>query len=154
MNDTPRRPGGEAPGGAPGAAPDDALASALDAALRRELRAPELPAGFHERLRAAIARAPQLDHERLRREIEREQREALAALREGYVRLSREVFIALVGGACVLGAAAAVWLPEIAKRLDLDVGQLVAMACAAGAVGYAAWLVRRPLVGRITRWIA
>ncbi len=146
MNETPRRPGDEAF--------DEAFDSALDSALRRELQPPALPAGFRERLRAAIVRAPQLDHERLRREIEREQREALAALREGYVRLSREVFIALVGGACVLGAAAATWLPELAKRLDLDVGQLVAMACSFGAVGYAAWLARRPLVGRITRWLA
>lgn len=142
MNDTPRRPA------------DGAFDAALDAALRRELRAPELPPGFRERLRAAIVRAPQLDHERLRREIELEQREALAALREGYVRLSREVFIALVGGACALGAVAAVWLPQLAKRLDLDTGQLVALACAACAIGYAAWIARRPLTSRLSRWIA
>jgi len=142
MNDIPRQPR------------DQALDAALDSALRRELHAPELPAGFRERLRAAIVRAPQLDHARLRRELEREQREAMAALREGYVRMSREVFAALVCVAVVFGAAAATWLPELAKRLDLDMGQLVALACVVGAVAYAVWVARRPLVGRIMRWIA
>ena len=133
------------------AAPLDA---ALDGALRRELQPPDLPEGFRERLRAAIVRAPQLDHERLRRELERDQREALSALRAGYVRMSRDAFAVLVGVAFVIGIAAAVWLPHLAKWLDLDTSQLVAIACAIGGVGVAAWVALRPLGDRVMRWLS
>jgi len=153
MNDTPHRPGGPPPDSAPGSARDAAFAAALDAALRRELQAPDMPAGFRERLRAAIVRAPQLDHERLRRELEREQYMAMAELRAGTVRMSREVSVVLVAVIFITGFATARWLPELAQSLDLDQGQLAAIACAVAAIGFAAWVARRPLASRVMRWL-
>jgi len=131
----------------------DPLGMALDAALRRELQPPALPAGFREQLRAAVARAPALDHERLRRQLEREQREALESLRAGTVRMSREVFAMLIAIAFVVGIGVAWLAPGLEQRLDLDAGQLVALACAAGAAGFAAWVARRPLTSRLMRWL-
>ncbi|MFM2287972.1 MAG: hypothetical protein RL684_1115 [Pseudomonadota bacterium] len=130
-----------------------AFEGALDAALRRELQPPALPAGFREQLRAAVARAPALDHERLRRQLENEQRAALESLRAGTVRMSREVFAMLIAIAFVVGIGAAWLAPGLAQRLDLDTGQLVALACAAGAAGFAAWVARRPLTSRLMRWL-
>jgi len=98
-------------------------------------------------------RAPQLDHERLRRELEREQYMAMAELRAGTVRMSREVSVVLVAVIFITGFATARWLPELAQSLDLDQGQLAAIACAVAAIGFAAWVARRPLASRVMRWL-
>jgi hypothetical protein len=51
------------------------------------------------------------------------------------------------------GIAAALWLPQLAKWLGLDVGQLVAIAFAIGGVGVAASVAFRPMGIRIMRWL-
>src|SRR5512137_2984866 len=93
----------------------EALEAALDRALRRTLKAPALPPGFREQLRAAIARSTEVDHAALRRQLEREEREALREMHEGYVRVRRQAMFTMLLAAFVGGAGATAALPVLAK---------------------------------------
>jgi hypothetical protein len=118
---------------------------ALDAALARALRPPTLPADFHARLRAGIARDP----EELRREqcqnVEGEWRELRAELRRSRLQM----------GLGALGAlTAAIWAPastlhavmpwaeaafgELGAPL-LAVGGTIVGLCLAGAAASGRW---------------
>lgn len=74
----------------------------LDAALARALRPPSLPADFHARLRAGIARDPEDLRREQRQDVEGEWRALRAELRRARLQM----------GLGALGAlAAAVWAP-------------------------------------------
>ena len=134
------------------------LDTALDAALRRSLKAPGLPSGFREQLRAAIARSASVDHAALRRELEREERETLRAMHEGYVRVRRQAMSTMLLAAFVGGAAATWALPLLAQLIGpRPVALMAALGAVAGivvAVGYSLRSQWQPLVDRVVRWVA
>jgi len=136
----------------------EALDAALDRALRRSLKAPELPPGFREQLRAAIARSASVDHAALRRQLEREEREALREMREGYVRVRRQARFTMLLAAFVGGAAATWALPLLAQWVGpRPVALVAALGAVAGIVVAVAYTLRsqwQPLVDRVARWMA
>jgi hypothetical protein len=124
----------------------DPLERALDGVLARLLQPPLLPAEFHARLQAALARASATPAERAaaRMRLEHEQRQRLAELEADYLRLRRRTLGTLIGGAFAAGAAVAVALP----RLEASFGSnaifvLAGLGALAGlAIGTASWLGR------------
>lgn len=137
---------------------NEALETALDAALRREFTAPAVPAGFRERLRAAIVRSAQVDHGALRRELEREERETLRALQEGYVRVRRQALVTLLLAAFVAGAGAIWAMPLLVARFGNQAPLVLAGAAALIAlvvgIGYALRDGWQPLGTRLARWFS
>ena len=136
----------------------EALDAALDRALRRTLKAPALPPGFREQLRAAIVRSSEVDHAALRRQLEREEREALREMREGYVRVRRQAMFTMLLAAFVGGAAATWALPLLAQLVGpRPVALMAALGAVAGIVVAVAYTLRsqwQPLVDRVLRWVA
>jgi hypothetical protein len=116
---------------------NDEHARALDAALARALPPPELPAGFHARLTAAIAR--ESDREALspqqRARLEREQRQRLAEFEAGFVRLRHRTLSTLIGGAFAAGAAVAIAMPW--ARATFGPNAMLVLASIGTAVGLA-----------------
>lgn len=145
MNDKPEDPRAQA------------LEAALEVALQREFSAPGLPAGFRERLRAAIVRAAQVDHAALRRELEREERATLRALQEGYVRVRRQALVTMLLAAFVAGAAAIFAMPLLVAGFGSQAplvlaGGVGALAVVAG-IGYALRGAWQALGERLLRWL-
>jgi hypothetical protein len=102
------------------AAFDGSFDAALDAALTMALPAPALPGDFRERLRAALARADGTKSVDMQRaQLEREHRQGLAELKSGYLRLLRRTLIALIGGACALGAGVALLFPWLSAAMGV-----------------------------------
>lgn len=138
--------------------PHAALDAALDRALRRTLKAPALPPGFREQLRAAIVRSASVDHAALRRQLEREEREALREMHEGYVRVRRQAMFTMLLAAFTGGAAATWALPLLAQWIGpRPVALMAALGAVAGivvAVGYTLRSQWQPLVDRVARWVA
>ena len=87
------------------------LEQTLDAALARMLTAPDLPAGFREQLRAAVARHPSEDRAQLRAALEREHAMQLAQLQDGYVRLRQRTLGTLIGAGFAAGLLVTLSLP-------------------------------------------
>ena len=85
----------------------------LDRALRRAIGSPELPAGFRQRLSAAIARSAPEDLARLRQRLERERLEQLVALHDDSMRLKLKTVGALIGGAFTAGVGTTLAWPWI-----------------------------------------
>jgi hypothetical protein len=133
------------------------LDTALDAALRRSLKAPGLPSGFREQLRAAIARSASVDHAALRRELEREERETLRAMHEGYVRVRRQAMVTLLLAAFVAGAGATWALPLLVQQFGSQAGLVLAGIGAVAGLGIAlAYVLRgqwQPVANRLARWL-
>lgn len=133
----------------------EALDAALDRALCRTFKAPALPPGFREQLRAAIARSPAVDHAALRRQLEREEREALREMREGYVRVRRQALFTMLLAAFVGGAAATWVLPMLAvalgPRAATSLGAATGLVIALGYLLRSQW---QPLVDRVVRWVS
>ena len=75
----------------------DGLERALDRALQRNLPAPALPAGFRQRLQAAMMRSDEHNQATLSAALEREHEEQLAALQSDYVRLRQRTLGTLIG---------------------------------------------------------
>jgi len=136
----------------------EALEAALDRALRRSFKAPGLPPGFREQLRAAIVRSGEVDHAALRHQLEREEREALREMRAGYVRVRRQAMFTMLLAAFVGGAAATWALPLLAQVIGPRPAALMAaLGAVAGivvAVGYSLRSQWQPLVDRVVRWVA
>ena len=85
----------------------------LDRALRRIIIAPDLPAGFRQRLTAAIARSAPEDVAGLRQRLERERLEQLMELHEDSMRLKLKTLGALIGGAFTAGVGLTLAWPWI-----------------------------------------
>jgi hypothetical protein len=114
----------------------------LDAALSKALQAPPLPADFHNRLNAAIARMPESDAiQTLRARLEREHRQQLAELDASYVRMRRRTLTALIAGAFAAGGVAAALLPWLTEMLGPAALFVLAVlgALAGLAIGFTSW---------------
>jgi hypothetical protein len=131
----------EADLGMPGAPRD----RALERALARALRAPPLPADFHQRLAQTLARtAADPVTDQMRAQLERERREQLAALEAGYLRVRRRTLGTLVGGAFASGAGVALALPWLRASFGQDTPLI--LASLGGVIGLAiavlSWMER------------
>jgi hypothetical protein len=116
----------------------------LDRALRQAIVVPDLPAGFRQRLRAAIASNP-LQDTALRRELlERERLEQLAELRRDSVRLRLKTLGSLIGGAFTAGVGTTLAWPWISTTFAPHGGiALLVISAALGlAIGVPSWLQR------------
>jgi hypothetical protein len=91
----------------------DELERALERALQRQLVAPSLPAGFRERLHAAIARSGELNKVTRIAALEQEHAAQLAELRSDYVRLRQRTLGTLIGAAFAAGLLINFALPWI-----------------------------------------
>jgi hypothetical protein len=124
---------------------DESLQHArLDRALRQAIVAPALPAGFRQRLTAAIARNS-LQDTALRRElVERERLDQLAELHRDSVRLRLKTLGSLIGGAFTAGVGTALAWPWIHATFAPHAGiALLVISAALGlAIGVPSWLHR------------
>jgi hypothetical protein len=89
------------------------LERALDRALQRNLVAPLLPAGFRQRLQAAMIRSAAQNQATLSAALEREHEAQLAELRNDYVRLRQRTLGTLIGVAFAAGVLINFALPWI-----------------------------------------
>jgi hypothetical protein len=91
----------------------DGLEGALDRALKRSLSAPALPAGFRQRLQAAMVRSAEQSPALLAAALEREHEAQLAQLQSDYVRLRQRTLGSLIGAAFAAGLLINFALPWI-----------------------------------------
>lgn len=91
----------------------DGLEGALDRALQHNLPAPVLPAGFRQRLQAAMIRSAEQSPAMLAAALEREHEAQLAQLQSDYVRLRRRTLGTLIGAAFAAGLLINFALPWI-----------------------------------------
>ncbi|HEX5686971.1 MAG TPA: hypothetical protein VFY73_23410 [Ideonella sp.] len=124
--------------------PDHDLDRALDQALAHSLPAPELPAGFHARLQAALADEAAHDLARQRRELEAEHARQLALLQRGYVRVKRDTLAMVLAVAFSAGAVVHWALPWLHETAGIDLSELVPLiAVVIGLVaGASVWVER------------
>jgi len=116
----------------------------LDRALRRIIVAPDLPAGFRQRLTAAIARSVPEDLVRARQKLERERLEQLRELQQDSVRLKLKTLGALIGGAFSAGVGTTLAWPWISATFAPH-GDFVLLAISVGiglAIALSSWLQR------------
>jgi hypothetical protein len=100
---------------------------ALDAALATALEPPVLPAGFEQRLAAALQADPHPVWDRAAREaLEREYLDRLAELDAGYVRLRRRTLGTLIGAAFAAGAALTIAMPLLQRALGTNLPYVLA----------------------------
>ena len=124
---------------------DESLQHArLDRALRQAIVAPALPAGFRQRLTAAIARQPSHDAALRRELLERERLDQLAELHRDSVRLRLKTLGSLIGGAFTAGVGTTLAWPWISTTFAPHGGiALLAISAALGlAIGIPSWLQR------------
>jgi hypothetical protein len=111
----------------------DGLERALDRALQRNLVAPALPAGFRQRLQAAMIHSAEHNQAALSAALEREYEAQLAALRSDYVRLRQRTLGTLIGVAFAAGLLINFALPWISAHYGPNgVFALPAIGVAAG----------------------
>ena len=91
----------------------EGLEGALDRALKRNLPAPVLPAGFRQRLQAAMIRSAEQSPAMLAAALEREHEAQLAQLQSDYVRLRQRTLGTLIGAAFAAGLLINFALPWI-----------------------------------------
>ena len=94
----------------------DGLEHALDRALQRQLVAPALPAGFRQRLQAAMSGSAEQNQATLSAALEREHAARLAELRNDYVRLRQRTLGTLIGAAFAAGLLINFALPWISAH--------------------------------------
>jgi hypothetical protein len=122
----------------------------LDQALRQIIVAPDLPAGFRQRLTAAIARSVPEDLASARQRLERERLEQLMELREASVRLKLKTLGALIGGAFTAGVGLALAWPWISATfaphgdfallaISVSIGLAIALTSWLQGTGQAPW---------------
>jgi hypothetical protein len=111
----------------------DGLERALDRALQRNLPAPALPAGFRQRLQAAMIRGGEHNQAVLSAALEREHEAQLAVLQSDYVRLRQRTLGTLIGAAFAAGLLINFALPWISAHYGPNgVFALPAIGVAAG----------------------
>ncbi len=116
----------------------------LDRALRRIVGAPDLPAGFRQRLTATIARSAPADVAGLRQSLERERLEQLMELREDSMRLKLKTLGALIGGAFTAGVGLSLAWPRISATFAPH-GDIALLAISVGiglVIAVTSWLQR------------
>jgi hypothetical protein len=124
---------------------DESLQHArLDRALRQALVAPALPAGFRQRLTAAIARTSSEDAALRRELLERERIDQLGELQRDSVRLRLKTLGSLIGGAFTAGVGTTLAWPWISETFAPH-GGIALLVISAGiglAIGLPSWLQR------------
>ncbi len=127
--------------------PDGLLARSLDLALAKSLRAPALPTGFREQLRAAVVRVAPDERAQLRAALEREHAAQLAELKKGYVRLRQQTLGLLIGAGFAAGLLVTLALPWLKAHFgDNGVFALPVVGVAIGlALSLSAWWQRSSL---------
>jgi len=125
----------------------DSVERALDRALQRNLVAPALPAGFHQRLQAAMSRSAEQNQATLSAALEREHEAQLAVLRNDYVRLRQRTLGTLIGAAFAAGLLINFALPWISAHYGSNgVFALPAIGVAVGlALSARVWWQRSAL---------
>jgi hypothetical protein len=124
---------------------DESLQHArLDRALRQAIVAPALPAGFRQRLTAAIARNSSEDAALRRGLLERERLDQLAELHRDSVRLRLKTLGSLIGGAFTAGVGTTLAWPWINATFAPHAGiALLVISAGLGlAIGVPSWLHR------------
>ena len=111
----------------------DGFERALDRALQRSLTAPALPAGFRQRLQAAMIHSAEHNQATLSAALEREHEAQLAAMQSDYIRLRQHTLGSLIGGAFAAGLLINFALPWISAHFGPNgVFALPAIGVAAG----------------------
>jgi hypothetical protein len=116
----------------------------LDRALRQAIVAPALPAGFRQRLAAAIARSAPVDLPKLRQRLERDRLEQLVELHDDSMRLKLKTLGALIGGAFAAGVGTTLAWPWISATFA-PYGDIALLSISAGiglAIALTSWLQR------------
>jgi hypothetical protein len=116
----------------------------LDRALRKAIEVRDLPAGFRQRLFAAIARSPSQDAALRREHLERERLDQLAELQRDSVRLRMKTLGSLIGGAFAAGVGTTLAWPWISETFAPH-GAIALLVISAGiglAIGLQSWLQR------------
>lgn len=110
--------------------------------LQRTLQPPQPTDAFRSNVRAAAARAGQMDLSQLRVELENERREQLAGLEADYIRLRRRTLGTMIGAAFAAGAAVTLALPWLQSRFGSDTPLVLASTGAAIglAIAFGSWL--------------